>query len=299
VFHQTIETAGSNFLVVVTGGSVAAALVVWALLYVTFIRPRAPERALPYLIVLLGTVFLVTGGFTALVKLGHDNDVKEKHAALQTVLTQLPQVIDVAVGPRRSEVSLYTRSVGEAGRIAQAELTLIQTVTQSHHAFHTAMIATGYETMMKAEPLAADKGFVRTRGTLKEIHALVETDRTATWAEFDKFRAVLQGAQMSAPMKQQFLDAYDAALARDKPGLERFWDLIEGINTEHEDIVDVLAHPHGLWYLSGGKLLFMNKADLANFNAHARKAQALQVEELALVGNPVEEVQVNGTAPPK
>jgi hypothetical protein len=256
---------------------IVATLAVWAVLYVTFIRSRAPRRGLPYFLILLGTVLVIDGGFFALAKDGDDRRaIAHKDDGVRAAMPQFVKAIDAAMNPDGGALRLPTRANGAVGEIAREAKTLLTATSRANADYGDRIEALAPSAAMTPLQLVADHGLARMHAALEKARGIVRSQKPLQDGLLADYRAGIARAQMGDAVRKDLLAAIDDAQARDRSLRDQSWACDDALFAEYEAMTDMLARDRAMWTVVNRKFLFTEKPDLDAYNAHLRAIDVLK-----------------------
>jgi hypothetical protein len=266
----------------ITGASVIVVVIVWAVLYFTAVRRRAPGRGPLYFLVILGVTLAADIGVVQLVQSAANSNDNQFKTMASDLRATFGAINDKSTA---SAVDTPVNAQGDAGVLERTAKSFVAIRLTDRQNYAAELKALGYPDFLSPHNLAADKHMVATRAKLAQARAIVKKYAALTEARFPAFHTAIQKLPVNEALKRQFLSGFDDSVAREKPQRDRLWVLEDSILAEREKIAALMAHPGKPWVVRGKMILFGSNADLAAYNAHIAAINAMRNEELSLRAN--------------
>jgi hypothetical protein len=269
----------------ILAGSIVTAAVVWGVLYLTFIRTRAPEYSLGYFMIILAAIVIVDGGIVLIGINGHAARTQSAMAPVRdqdVTLEEIPQLVHVAYSPHGGAYRINSRSTGAGGDVARAVLEWMKAVSGSRDLYESDIRVLNPDAYMQASTLAAPGGLARARAVLAKMRDSATRHRAEEAAATAKFRAVLAGSGVDPAIKGQMFTSFDSSVARERGTVDAIYADDTGVVAEYDAILARLAHPAGVWYVDGNLIRFSDHSDLVAFKAHIARAKQYAAAKRAI-----------------
>jgi hypothetical protein len=263
----------------IVGHSLFITPLVWVVVYLGFARRSAPERGVPYALILFIVPVLLQSGLALALR----SAAVRQQGQIRIVAEDLEQSLNALShsGSGAPPAAVRVKPTGEAGEIDRLILTYMTGLKEDQAAYQSEITATGCRGSLDPEHLARDPRLHATRANLAKAREVVKKYRARTdWrlAEFRK--AVSSSAGLTADAKQGILGGFDRAAREQNP--DAIWDLEDAALVEMDAAAADLQHPRGRWIVRGHKLLFSSPDDLVNYQVHAAKLSTIGARENAL-----------------
>jgi hypothetical protein len=269
----------------VAGSAFVIALIIWGVLYLTFIRSRAPERGLAYFLILFAVAAVTQGGIIAAAKsvaVRQQANQAASNDQMRTALGEMKKAVATVMNPNGGAVDMHVHATGEAGELERATKTMMVSVSNANRDYRAEIAALGFPAIVQPAQLATAAGVARARVKLREGRAVVTKYRALNETLIVNARAAIAGAAMSDATKKSALEGFDGSVARDKARREHLWDDEDAIFAEFALAMDGLAHARGPWKTVGREIMFSNARDLESYRAHMANVRRLSQEENAI-----------------
>lgn len=270
---QTLRTVG-----MVVGLGLAAAVVVWAVLYVALVRRARPSWGLPLLaaLVVAGIGASAVAGYVAGSTL--DRQRQERIAAIQIrealdlFLTASPDGVIKTNGPKARGAP------GEVQQRVQANMREVLTLTRKHKAELTAL---GIDDVGVRAPTREDLAAWASKSAKAE--ALIKVHHAAVKSRLLAVRKAMQ-TELSPWVTRKYLAGYEIELGvrqgmmdRRLTADEQYWDAMERQML-------LLRDSWGRWRASRYGIGFQRRSDLDAFDTLAYETRSLKWKSGQLEG---------------
>lgn len=261
-----------------TGATLIPIVLIWAVAYFVFVRRSAPERGVPYLLILLAFGLLVHGAALVLLR----NAAAEQNVQVRTARREIEAGLSVLAHPKSGAPRIDTRpkAGGDAGEAEHLVKVYMASLQDDQAAYKAEMTATGFAQSLKPEHIAGDRGLRATRANLAKAAAVVAKFQALEQQRRVDFRRSVTASALSPAAKQSMLAGFDRAVGERDP--DEIWKLEAASLSEADAAVVVLQKAPGRWAVRGNKLVFADPVVLAAYNQHVTALHELARREATL-----------------
>ena len=253
-------------------------LVIWAVLFFAFVRPRAPHRGAAHLAFIAATILLtqlVAVGSTLGIAKITDNRAQSR-IAMQSMKSDLATIAR-ADPEHPPTIDLHPKATGPAGAVEGAVKTYFSNVLNDRAHYIADLKSEGFITVMSPRNLASDPGLKRSRRIMDGARALVAKYQALNTQRVEEIKRAIHSSGLSDEEKAGF----DEGLAGNSRAAE-IWALEFKIVDECQQAVDGLAHARGRWLAEGEMLRFADAGDMEDYNRHIQAIKAIAAQEDSL-----------------
>ncbi|HEX2590553.1 MAG TPA: hypothetical protein VHL34_03620 [Rhizomicrobium sp.] len=276
----------------------AIAVLVWAALYFSYVRDRAPELGITYFMVLLVAASVLDYGAIGLsythrpamvasmapTPIANYEDPGQEDDTVMFARVDVRSAVGIVLSPTGGSATLHTDAPGDGAVVAGLARDLIEKSTEQHLAFQRAFAATGLNRPTQPSQFGNDIAGMRAR--IKRGRALLAKARADDTALLANFRKNIAAAKIDATLKTELYADIDHSIEVFAPARDRVMGREDAALAELAAMMAELAHPRGPWALRGNTILFSSDYDLASYRAHVRKIAALSAQPTPGVVNP-------------
>jgi hypothetical protein len=256
------------------GYSLIPVAVIWAVTYFGFARRSAPERGVPYLLILLFFAVAVQGAALVLLR----GAAADQNAQVRTAANDLEGAISSLKTSPGVKVNTRAKATGEAGELERLLKTYIANIQSDRDAYLAELRAAGVLDALKPEHLARDRTLRATCASLAAGKAIVKKYRERYHARKLELRQAIERSEMTPADRRAMLASLDRAEAHGDPG-DQVWDVEDAYLDEMDATAADLQHARGRWAVQNHRLMFSNPADLQAYNQHIANLQGLAQRE--------------------
>lgn len=285
-FSMLKSATGAVVLGEIVGFSVPIAAIAWAAAYFGWLRTHGPDKAAPYLIILVVVALAANGtiGLVARDVADHQSDQQSREATadLRSALENL--------GRRGVSATIDTTPRG-GGDAAISEGLLKQewaSLLANQKTYLAEVHALGIPDALRPERLAHEN-LAATAANIVKAKDVEARHRSIEDGLIADFRAKVVSSSMSGDHKRQVLASLDNGAADDKSRRDQRWLLDASFLDEARGAVLVMQRSRGEWIYARGKLLFFDRRTLQAYDTYvvamqsdAASARALRAQNLQL-----------------
>jgi hypothetical protein len=267
-------TAGLTWLSIGT-------LVIWAVLFFAFVRPRAPRRGAAHL-ALIAAAILVTQLLATTLVLGVGRIADERAQSKIALASMRADIAVIASADPEHPPTLdpHPKATGRAGAVEGAVKRYLVNVVSDRAHYIGDIKAEGFDGLLKPHNLGSDPGMKHSRALVERTRALVTRYQALNEQRVEEVKRTIHASGLNAAEQASF----DRGLAGHSE-YRQVWALEFKIVDECQQLVEGLAHAHGRWLADGDMMRFADGDDLASYNQHIRAIKALAAEEDAMRTN--------------
>ena len=171
---------------------------------------------------------------------------------------------------------------GEVGEMERFGRTFLSRMAELRNDYLRQLDSIGWDGILDAKRIAADKGLVQSRQMVGKARALVASYKDKALATIESARADIDKLPISDEARRGFRKGFEKSLETSRGRLVEQLTLEAGIVDEVGKLFDLLAAKSGTWAVRGGKVVFTDQATLSGFNAHLAEMQKLSARQGAL-----------------
>ncbi len=256
----------------VGGGALMVAAFVWAVIYFTMVKRRAPERGLPYFLILAVVSLAANFGLLQWVKsAARENDQQQGKVAVQ----ELKSALKAVAADRTATIDTHVRATGDAGEAERIVKEMLVGIQQDSVRYQQELTKLGFPGLMAPRSLAhSDLTDVRTR--IASARTLLSTYRDQVMDRVAATRAAAQKSNMSPGSKQGFIEGVDRSIDTAKARFDSVVADEMATFDELDAMAELLARHRGAWVVRGDRMLFTDTVVMKQYNTHVQRVAALE-----------------------
>jgi hypothetical protein len=272
---------------IIVGASVAAAAVVWCILFFGYLKNRAPQRGLAYFLILCVWLMALDAGIAGLAHYSGQRraaQARQQDAALlKQVIGELAEADDASTLRHYSVAHLHTGAPGEAGRLARAAIQHMTDVAKASDACRAEYLSSDFPFTTTPQSLATTAGLAKAEASVATLHAALKDCDSRIVAAHTAYRSMLAGARIPPTLKTQALAHFDRVMAQDRADRQHEMSLAAALLDEEAAMLRDLRRSWGEWEVTGQTFLFRDPQALARQQRHIERiiADGRRLHDLA------------------
>ena len=284
--YSTIKTADLAYLI---GYSLPLALITWGIFYAAVARKRGAK--------IVGFSFVAI--FVSMIAsglIGHSHQKQEAKRALSEIQSQYSELIESSTDaqglPKRIEKPINTtpKASGEFGEIERFMKEFMDQIASQRNDYLLEVEAIGWNRILDANRIKADKTFVESKVTLQKAKEIVQKYTQRTQALIENTRDKIGSLNISEPSKISMLSGFDRGIEKAKKDIDKMWSLEAKTINEFENIITLLSAKKSAWIVDGEQILFYKDSDLERFNSYIASIQNIAQQQEKIQRQSVQKV---------
>ena len=289
IFYSENTTSNIAYLI---GYNLPLTLLIWGVFYLAATRKRGAKIAgFSFLAIFIS---MIASGL-----IGYSQQKQEAKQALSEIKSQYSELIESSTDeqglPKRIEKPINTtpKSSGEFGEMERFVKEFMDQVVSQRNDYLLELEAIGWNGILDAKRIKADKSFVESKVTIQKAKEVVAKYTKNTQALLESTKNNIRSLNISESSKRSMLSGFDRGMEKAKENIDAMWSLEAKTIKEFEKIITLLAAKKGAWVVEGEQILFYNDGDLAKFNSCIASIQNIAKQQKAIQRQSVQTINRN------
>jgi hypothetical protein len=267
--------AGTSYAI---GEGIGGGLVLWVIFHFAIAKRRGWE----FSGAALGFILAAAAVGSAVNVKAKEN--REQMAAMRDSMRKEIDAVARSVQEAKPTARIDTTPTagGEVGEMERFGRTFLSRMAELRNDYLRQLDSIGWDGILDAKRIAADKGLVHSRQMVGKARALVASYKEKALATIESARADIDKLPVSDEARRGFRKGFEKSLETSRGRLVEQLTLEAGIVDEVGKLFDLLAAKSGTWAVRGGQLVFADQATLSSFNGHLAEMQKLSARQEAL-----------------
>lgn len=200
-----------------------------------------------------------------------NQDMKDIFAQAEDA-SGIPQVIN-------KKIDTTPTATGESGEAERWIREIMQQVVQLQNDYIKELNQLGIDLVLDPQQLTAAGGFERSLNTLRQSRIAAERAHLRHQNIITNMGQRIDTLAISDQAKADMHRGFERKMKEKQKDIDRIWELeVEAVDVMSE-MVKVLQNSEGRWQYKGNQYVFSQNSDLALFNKHANRLQAIVAEQ--------------------
>jgi hypothetical protein len=270
---------------VLVGSTMIPVVLIWLVLFFAWVRPRQPQRAAPYLLILAIVLTVTNVAATTVMKGAMQRDLSEGRQITSDLVATARSVADGG-----SAVDRQPKSKGGLREVEGVARGLLADAVADREAYRNELAGLGFPEVITPQRVAADPGQRATLAKLDQMREIVAKYQRRDAERLEAARAKVAALPRNA-FTSGFLEGYDKARAQGGATSARAWRLELEMVDEHRKAIEALRRSAGRWQAQKDGYVFERQADLDAWQAPIQRIQALAAEQEQLSKSALESME--------
>ncbi len=171
------------------------------------------------------------------------------------------------------QIDTTPKAHGELGEYERWFKELINQVALQRNDYLLELKAIGWNSLMDANRIDADKTFVESKEIILNAKKIVNKYQEKNYTLINNTKERIESLHISDTLKENMRSGFERGIENARNSIDAIWSLEKKVINEFESIINLLSARKNDWIVESGQIVFYNDNDLYKFNSYVASIQ--------------------------